>query len=191
VFISLFEISGETEWLKSAEQLLEYTDDHFYDDAAGLFFFSEKENGMVLTNHFQNEDNVIPAANSVMANNLHASYLLLGKPEYLTRAKKMIHHVSPHFSKYPHAFANWGNLMLKLTEPHYEIVVIGENAPEKFLVMQNSFHPNVIWAYSERNSNLPLFKGRFVSGKTLIYVCREGACQLPVESAAEALKMLE
>lgn len=190
-FIALFEISGETEWLKSAEQLLKYTEDHFYDDAAGLFFFSEKENSAVLTNHFQNEDNVVPAANSVMANNLHALYLLLGKPEYLTRAKKMIYHITPHFSKYPHAFANWGNLMLKLIEPHYEIVVIGENAPVKFLEIQNSFHPNVIWAYSEKKSSLPLFKGRFVRGKTLIYVCREGACQLPVESAAEAVKMLD
>ncbi|MGC9352392.1 MAG: hypothetical protein ACP5D9_01060, partial [Mariniphaga sp.] len=81
--------------------------------------------------------------------------------------------------------------MLKLTDPHYEVVVCGENAQKIFLEMQDSFHPNVVWAYSEKKSNLPLFRGRYVPGKTLIYVCREGACQLPVEDTAEAVKMLE
>lgn len=189
-FISIFEISGEQEWLKTAGQLVEYSFDHFYDESSGLFYFSEKKSDAVLTNHFQNEDNVIPAANSVMANNLHTLYLLLGKPEYLTFARKMTYHVTPQFPKYPQAFANWGNLMLKLTEPHFEVVICGENANEKFLEMQESFHPNVVWAFAEKNSSLPLFKGRFVPGKTLIYVCREGSCQLPVESIDEALKML-
>jgi len=190
-FISLFEISGEPDWLESAGQLLEYAFRQFYDDSASLFYFAEKKDSTVLTNHFQNEDNVVPAANSVMANNLHALSLFLEKPEYLTVAKKMVHQVTPLFSQYPQAFANWGNLMLKLTDPHYEVVVSGEKAPEKFREMQHSFHPNVVWAYSEKKSNLPLFKGRYVPGKTLIYVCREGACQLPVEDTAEAVKMLE
>ncbi len=189
-FISLFQISGEIVWLKHAGNLLEYTQKHFYDETSGLFYFSEKNAGAVLTNHFQNEDNVIPAANSVMANNLHALYLLLGKPEYLIRAKKMLYHVTPQFSKYPQAFANWGNLMLKLTESYFEVVISGEQAHEKFLKMQNSFYPNVVWAISSEKNNLPLFKGRFVPGKTLIYICREGACQLPVEDPAEAIKML-
>ncbi len=189
-FISLFEISGEPTWLKSAGALLEYSLEHFYDETSGLFYFSEKNANAVLTNYFQNEDNVIPAANSVMANNLHALYLLLGKPAYLTKAKKMLYHITPQFSKFPQAFANWGNLMLKLTEPYFEVVFCGEDAHRKFLEMQATFHPDVVWAFSVNKNNLPLFKGRFVPGKTLIYVCREGACQLPVESSDEAIKML-
>lgn len=190
-FISLFEISGETVWLKPAGNLLEYSFKHFYDETSGLFYFSENNDDAILTNHFQNEDNVIPAANSVMANNLHTLYLLLGKPDYLTRAKKMLYHITPQFPKYPQAFANWGNLMLKLTEPHYEVVVCGKNAQKIFLEMQDSFHPNVVWAFAEQSNSQPLFKGRFVPGKTLIYVCREGACRLPVENTAGAMKMLD
>lgn len=189
-FIAIFEITGDWHWLESALQLLDYSFHHFYDDSSGLFFFSEMNNDTVLTNHFQNEDNVIPAANSVMAGNLYALYLFAGKPDFLTRAKKMLYHITPQFSKYPQAFANWGNLMLKLTEPHFEVVVSGEMAPKKFLDMQESFHPNVVWAFSEKKSSNSLFKGRFVPGKTLIYVCREGSCQLPVENSDDALKML-
>lgn len=189
-FISLFEITGSNDWLKAAQKLLDYTFTHFFDKDSVLFFFSEKNNDGILINHFQNEDNVIPAANSVMANNLHKLYLLLGKPEYLTAVKKMLHHITPHFPKYPQAFANWGILMLKLTQPSYEVVICGENAHSKFMKMQDSFYPNVVWAYATQKSNLPLFKDRFMPGKTLIYVCREGACQLPVEDPDEAIKML-
>jgi uncharacterized protein len=189
-FISLFEISGETVWLEHAGNLLEYSLKHFYDETSGLFYFSEKNDDAVLINHFQNEDNVVPAANSLMANNLHALYLLLGKPDYLAKAKKMLYHVTPQFPKYPQAFANWGNLMLKLTEPCFEVVICGENAKENFLELQASFQPHVVWAFSADKNNLPLFKGRFVPGKTLIYICREGACQLPVEDPKEAIKML-
>jgi uncharacterized protein YyaL (SSP411 family) len=189
-FISLFEITGETVWLKHAKSLLEYSLKHFYDETSGLFYFSEHNTDAILINHFQTEDNVIPAANSVMANNLHALYLLLGKPEYLIRAKKMLYHITPQFPKYPQAFSNWGNLMLKLTEPFFEVVISGEQANKKFLEMQTTFQPHVVWAFSADKSDLPLFKGRFVPGKTLIYVCREGACQLPVENPEEAINML-
>lgn len=114
-FLSLFEVTGDEEWLTVSERLTDYSFNHFYDEKSGLFYFSEKDNNSVVTNHFQNEDNVIPAANSVMANNLHLLYLLLGRPEYRTIAEKMLQHVEPQFSRYPMAYANWGNLILKKT----------------------------------------------------------------------------
>lgn len=190
-FISLFEITGGKEWLDVSGVLMQYSVQHFYDETSGLFYFSEKNSDAVLTNHIQNEDNVIPSANSVMANNLHKLYLLFGKPEYLTMAKKMLQHVTPQFIKYPQAFANWGKLMLKLTHPYFEVVICGEHAVKKYRQLQTSFHPNVVWALAQQKNSLPLFKGRFVAGKTLIYVCREGACQLPVENSEDALKMLQ
>ncbi len=190
-FVSLFEITGEQHWLEVAEQLTEFTFTHFYDEDSGLFFFSGKNQQAVLTNHFQNEDNVIPSANSVMANNLHKLYLVLGKPGYLSVVKTMLGHITPLFAKYPHAFANWGNLMLKLTEPNYEVVVCGEQAAQKLKEMQRGFYPNVVWAFSEGKSDVPLLKGRYVAGKTLIYICREGSCQLPVEEVEKAKKQIE
>src|SRR5690606_2703046 len=79
-FLSLFEVSGDEKWLIISKKLTDYTFSHFYDEKSGLFYFSEKNNNSVLTNHFQKEDNVIASANSVMANNLHRLFLLLGNP---------------------------------------------------------------------------------------------------------------
>ena len=189
-FIALFGVTGEEEWLTTAEKLTDYSFSHFYDDDSGLFFFSEKEKDSVLTNHFQNEDNVIPAANSVMANNLHRLYLLLGKPEFKTISEKMLQHITPNFARYPMAYANWGSLILKETEPFYEIAVLGVDAPDLINEMQTGFQPNILWAFSKTESNIPILQDRMVSENTLIYICREGVCKLPVTLAKQALEIL-
>jgi len=189
-FISLFEATGEGEWLAVAEKLTDYSMGRFFDEKSGLFYFSEKSGNQILTNHFQNEDNVIPAANSVMANNLHHLYLLLGNTEYRTIAEKMIQHIAPQFANYPMAYANWGNLVLKKTEPFYELAILGENAKGILSELQKPYQPNVLWAFSKTDSNLPVLKDRLLEGKTLIYVCKEGVCQLPVESAGQTFEII-
>jgi len=73
--ISLFEVSRDKEWLNVAKKMTNYTFNNFYDAKSGLFYFSEKSENSVVINYFQKEDNVLPASNSVMANNLHRLYL--------------------------------------------------------------------------------------------------------------------
>ncbi len=189
-YISLFEITGSKEWLQEARQLLDHTLTHFRDEASGLFYFSEINADQALSNHFQNEDNVIPAANSVMANNLHRMGLIFNDRSLSFKAEQMLQYVTAHFSQYPHAFANWGNLMLKHTGDYFEVAILGKDARQKFMEMQQHYLPNVLWAFSENDSKVPLLSQRYVDGKSLVYVCREGACQLPVEDTAEALKLL-
>ncbi len=185
-FISLFEVTGDENWLNISKKLTDYSFDHFYDDHSGLFYFSEKNNNSVLTNHFQKEDNVIPAANSVMANNLHILYLLLGNPVYRDISEKMAHHITPHFEKYPMAYANWGNLILMKTEPFFEVAVLGTDAKKMLKEMQDSFRPNILWAFSLAKSTILVLKDRYIEKKNLIYVCKEGVCKLPVNNSIEA-----
>ena len=187
--ISLFEVSGDEAWLNIAKKMTDYTFNNFYDEKSGLFYFSEKSENSVVANHFQKEDNVLPASNSVMANNLHRLYLILGRPEYLTAAKKMTHHITPQFVQYPMAYANWGTLMIKMTEPFFEVAITGDNAEHTFNEMQYDFHPNILWVFSKNGSEVPILKDRFIETKTLIYVCRGGVCQLPIESVPKAIEM--
>lgn len=190
-FLSLFEVSGVEVWLQLAKKLTDYAFQHFYHEESGLFYFSEKGRKSSLTNHFQNEDNVMPSANSLMAGNLHRMYLLFGKPEYLKKATKMLQHVSPLFPKYPTAYSNWGILMLKTTSPFFEIAISGKDARQMALEMQIDFHPNTLWAITTGDSEVPLLSNRFVSGKTLIYVCREGVCKLPVQTVEEGIAQIK
>jgi hypothetical protein len=189
-FISLFEVSGDDKWLETVSKLTGYTFDHFYDRKSGLFYFSEKNSDSVLTNHFQKEDNVVSAANSVMANNLHRLYLLLGKADYREVSEKMTHHITAQFSQYPMAYANWGILMLMKTEPFFEIAVLGANSEVILKELQKSFQPNVLWAFSKTDSKVPILKNRFVAEKSLIYVCKEGVCQLPMENIGQVMEIV-
>ena len=189
-FISLFKITGAEQWLHLSEKLTDYCFSHFYNEESGLFYFIDKNSSSVVTNHFQMEDNVVPAANSQMANNLHKLYLILGKPEYLSVIHKMLHPVTPKFSSYPVAYANWGKIMLKITVPYFEVAILGNDAEAVLKELQTGFQPNIMFMFSKSESKIPILKNRMVPGKTLIYVCKEGVCQLPVETAKQAFEVM-
>ncbi|WP_319227755.1 thioredoxin domain-containing protein [Draconibacterium orientale] len=189
-FLALFEVTGDEKWLTLTDKLVEYVFAHFYDKQTHLFFFNRFDKDVVITNHFQKEDNVIPAANSVMANNLHRLYLLHGKSEYMEITKKMLQYITSHFANYPMAYANWGTLVLKLTSPYFEVAVCGINSRLQLKKLQKGFHPHVLWAFAEKESKVPLLKDRFSRTADLIYVCKNGACELPVEEVEAAAQKI-
>lgn len=189
-WLALFEATGNEQWVQSALDINQYVYNHFYDPQNGLFLFSEKDNDSVVGNHYQNEDNVLPAANSVMANNLHRLHLIEGNPDFLELARKMLDASAQNFSKYPMAYANWGQLMLKLSEPYFEVVVCGINSKWMLEKLRKDYRPNILWAHCTEPGHRALLKNRFVIEEDLIYVCEGGACQLPVKTVEEAQKLI-
>lgn len=176
-FLALFEVTGDEKWLALTDKMIEYVFAHFYDEQKQLFYFNRFNADAVITNHFQKEDNVIPAANSVMANNLHRLYLIHGKLEFLETAKKMLQYITPQFTNYPMAYANWGTLLLKITAPYFEVAVCGFNSGLQLKKLQKGFQPHVLWAFTETESDVPLLKDRFRHTSDLIYVCQNGTCE--------------
>ena len=190
-FISLYEVTGDEKWACTAKNLTEYTLDHFFDEAQSLFLFNDKNHAEVVVNHYQTEDNVIASSNSVMACNLLALSRLFSHHEWEIKARRMARNMVSSFSSYPYAYANWGNLFLLLGKGTKEIAVVGLNAPEILADMQQRISQGIIWASSVNESTIPLLKGRYIPGKTLIYICSNGSCRIPVETIDEALKNLD
>jgi uncharacterized protein YyaL (SSP411 family) len=190
-FNRLYSITFDKAWLQRADRLLEVVLEEFKQAEADFFNFKSSKDEPLFAIKQVLEDNVIPAANSVMANNLHKLYLILGEPKYLNYARKMLQQITPQFSNYPMAFANWGTLMLKIVEPYFEIIVSGTEAKTKLQQMQTGFQPHVLWAFSSTESDVPVLKDRFANNQTLIYVCEEGTCQLPVEKPEKALELIK
>jgi len=52
------------------------------------------------------------------------------------------------------------------------------------------FLPNIILFGGKSEGSLEVLKDRFVLGKTLIYVCENRTCQLPVEETKKALRQI-
>jgi hypothetical protein len=189
-FISLFAITGEESWIKSAHRLVIHTLEHFYDPEHNLFYFSRKDHHDITGNHYQTEDNVIASSNSVMALNLLRLSRIFSEPEWERLAAKMARNITSSFAAYPYAYANWGRFLLMLTGNTREVAVSGENALPVISGIQQKYLPDVIFAASTGDSSLPLLKNRYVAGKTQVYVCSNGSCRLPVETASEAMKLL-
>ena len=102
----------------------------------------------------------------------------------------MFDRVSSNIVDYPSGYSNWSQLMLNLTSNHYEVAIVGENAISQLEELQKNYLPNVIFCVGTTENDLPLLQNRLVSGKTLIYICQNNSCQLPVETVEEAIELV-
>jgi hypothetical protein len=92
---------------------------------------------------------------------------------------------------YPNYYANWAVLMDWFIAEPYEVAISGENALALNRELNGHFLPNCLIMGSTHKSELPLLEDKFKAGETLIYVCQNKTCQLPVKSAAEALRQIK
>jgi hypothetical protein len=189
-FIALFESTGEKCWLDEAARLTEITFAEFYDPEKSFFRFTSTDQKDLITRTYEIYDNVIPASNSVMAKNLFRLSYLLDLPEYLKTANKMLDLVSGNMTDYPSGYSNWTQLMLDMTGTHFEVAIVGENALNLLKELQKNYLPQVVFCAGTSENELPLLANRFVAGKTLIYICQNSSCQLPVHTVEEALRLI-
>jgi len=189
-FVVIFEASGQKQWLDDAQQLTEIAFHDFYDQQKSIFYFTANDQKDLITRTIEIHDNVIPASNSVMAKNLFRLSYLLGKPDYLNIADKILSLVSGNMADYPSGYSNWSQLMLSRTGNHFEVAIIGENAINLLNELQKNYLPQAIFCAGTGENNLPLLQNRYVSGKTLIYICQDKSCLLPVETVNEAIEMI-
>ncbi|MFH0757735.1 MAG: thioredoxin domain-containing protein [Bacteroidota bacterium] len=184
--LDLFETSLDASWLELASILTARTLDLFYDQGSGMFHYSASGSEVLITHHAETQDNVIPSSNSVMAHNLFRMGHLLTNREYLERSESMVNGISDRIGQYPNGYAGWGRMWLMLNNPFYEIAVTGPDAKGVVEKLSKDYIPNAILAGSVTESDLPLFRDRFLNDKTHIFVCRDNVCQLPLENPDDA-----
>lgn len=188
-WLALYRISGDEKWLYQADKLAGIVFNKFEAGQSGLFYFSD-ENSELMSRNIETTDNVIPASNSMMAHNLARLGVYLENTTYLERAEKMMMQVQKSMYSYGESFSNWGSLMLTWVYPNYEVAICGASASEVFTKFNKQYYPNLLFALSTSESNLPLLQNRVVPNKTQIYVCQDKACLLPVTEVEGAWKQI-
>jgi hypothetical protein len=185
--IVLYEATLNNEWLMAAKQLADYALDHFYDGRQPFLSYTRIDGEQLIAPHYETEDNVIPASNSVFAVVLRKLGILFGNTYYEDRALTMLLHIIPGLD-YPSAFANWMELWLSFLTGSKELAVIGSGATEAVQKINECYLPQITIAGSEHESQIPFLQGRFVDNSLMFYVCENKTCRLPVSSLEEALK---
>ena len=189
-FIGLYEITFDEKWLRTSKSLTDYCMDNFYDDKSKLFFFSSKEDAIIIRRTIEISDNVIPASNSIMALNLLKLSKVFPESDYKIIYQKMLKNIQPNFDKNPQNYANWLHLVLYENLPFYEIAIVGKDFKDKGPIINKEYLPNTILTGTLKKSSLPLLKNRYAEDSTQIYICEDGTCQLPLTNTKEVLTLL-
>ncbi|MCT4624103.1 MAG: hypothetical protein N4A46_10815, partial [Schleiferiaceae bacterium] len=191
-YISLYEVCGEELWLQKATRLAQICRDEFKDPNSSLFYFTNNTSETLVAKSIEKEDNVIPSSNAVLATSFFKLGLLNGQPELNTLAEEMLQHMHSDLTRYPEGYTQWGQLLLNLIYPYYEVAVAGKGSGDKVLQMRrNEYYPNILWAFGDKENNVDLLQDRWMDGATYIFVCQNQSCQMPTEDVNEALKLLK
>ena len=189
-FIAIYENTLDETWLTDAKKLTNYVFDHFFEDSSKMFYFTSNEDPSLVSRSIEYRDNVIPGSNSIMAKNLLKLSHYFDNEAYYNTATIMLNNVKSEIEQYPSGFSNWLDLMLNYTESYYEVAIIGKDVHEKIKELNTYYLPNKLIIGSEEENELPLLKNRYIEDNTLIYVCVNKTCKLPVSDVNKAVELI-
>ena len=189
-YLGLYEVTFDEKWLYSAQNLMSFAIENFYDQEDSLFFFTDKQSASLIARKKELFDNVIPSSNSLMALNLLILGTILERSSYLEIYDKMIGQVSPLISKDPAYLSQWGTAYSMSNFTRAEVVIGGAKAETYRKKIAAHFHPHKIIIGSAKQSTLPLLENRVDPNDTRIYICYRQTCQLPTSDPEEAIKQL-
>ena len=189
--IDIYQATFDEHYLNQANKLTGYVMNSFYDEKEFSFFFTSRDSEKLIVDKKEMFDNVIPASNSVMANNLIKLGIMMDKQNYHQTAQSMLSQVYKVVTKQPHYMSNWAIAFHLNFYTLYEIIIIGEQALEFKAELSKLKLPNYVIMGTKTDSDLPLLADRkSIDGKTTIYVCQHKTCQLPAFSVNEAVKQM-
>lgn len=190
-FLMMYIVTADESWLLKARELTDYAIAGFYVEKDHTFFYTDSSEEKLIVRKAEWSDNVIPASSSQMALNLRKLSVYFENQDYLHIAEHLLKAVLPEIEHYGPGYSNWSLLLLEMLQPSTEVVIVGKNVNENLSALYKNTLPNVIFALSDKPSDLPLVKNRYVHETTSIYVCINNSCLLPTTSVEEALNQLE
>jgi len=187
-FIALYEVTFNEDWLQKAKALTDQSIQHYYDKQTGIFYFTSADDEQLIARKSEIMDSVIPASNSVMANNLKKLGLLFDKEDYTGISAQLLRNVVGQIAKYGSSYSNWCILLLTEIFGINEVAIIGDQSEKLRVEMEKNYIPNKIILGGKKGS-LPLLQDKFAA-TTRIFICKDKTCGLPSENTEEALKQI-
>jgi uncharacterized protein YyaL (SSP411 family) len=188
-FIHLYQATFDIHWLEQAQSLTAYAIKHFRDEQSGLFYYTSDTADDLILRKMEMADNVIPSSNAVLAEVIYLLGEYFIRDEYLEMSTLMIQQAVQKFTTAGAYYSHWASLLGLVTHKPYEIAIVGKDAREKSMTIQQHYLPTSIFMGGEKE-NLPLLENKSVEGRTMIYVCRNKTCKVPEEDVGRALAQL-
>ncbi len=193
--VELFQVSGETKYLKEAKRLADLMITEFWDADGGGFFFTGNSHEELLIRSKDYYDNATPSGNSAAADVLLKLSHLVADEKYERFATTVLRQIAPQIRRYPQAFGRVLSALEFYLNPTKEIVILGEKGNELEREVWGKFLPNkvvVLADYTDEETDfIPLLEERImIDEKPTAYICENFTCQKPVVTAQELKQQL-
>ncbi|GAA4301132.1 thioredoxin domain-containing protein [Compostibacter hankyongensis] len=187
----LQETTGDTTCLEEAAGYAEHVLQHFGDEEGLYFYYTAEGQQDVIVRKKDQYDGPVPSGNAVMADNLLRLGLLLERPDFGQRARRMLEGMAPTVMRYPSSFGAWAGVIWSVVQGIAEVAVVGPAYRERLKeILPRWFPARVMMAAAGPDERYPLLRDREGPG-TLLYLCRDYTCLQPVKTAAELWELLE
>ena len=189
--LKVYEITFDKKLLELAEAYTDLVIQKFYDKNDGLFFFTSESQKDIIIRSKDFYDSATPSGNSIMAMNFQTLAKILDKESYYKILVRMLLQLKDTIKKYPSSFGNWAIALLQEVYPSIEVAVLGSESLRIASKINQQFIPSkIIMASEKEDDKYPLLLAKSVGEETLIYMCRNYACQKPVETIEEFVELL-
>jgi len=196
---TLFETSGEIEWLNAALSLTDRMVEEFWDEDNAGFFFTGTSHEKLIVRSKDYFDNATPSGNSVAASVLLRLGILTDSEHFRNLAVSVFREVADSIRKYPSGFGYaLSGLDFILSTPKEVAINAAEQPSLKTFVRAawDKYLPNKVVASalsgdSAAIGSVVLLQNRnLVQGKTAAYVCQNYTCKEPVTEIAAFAEQL-
>lgn len=197
--IDLYEATFEAEWLKEAEDLNRRMIDQFWDEKDGGFFFTGRENEVLIARSKNPYDNALPSANSVAVFNLIKLGYLTGEASLTSKAEQILRLFCTYLEQHPSGFTQMLSGLSFFLNPE-EIGIVGpRNDPETKAMRREiylAYLPNKILSLRDPEEStegkwFPFLSEKRISGVPTAFVCKGFTCLPPVTDVKALKKAME
>jgi len=189
-WIDLYQATFDIHWLEMSRLVTGYALAHFPDPSTGLYYYTSDVSESLIARKMETADNVIPSSNAVLAGVLYRHGTYYGIDSLQKMSLDMLSRFAGEVATNGVYYANWASLMGMTAYEPYEVAVMGDNALVKGREMMKMYLPTAQFM-GGTEENLPLLENKLSQGRTIIYVCRNKVCRLPVEGVEQALDQLK
>ncbi|MCK6449959.1 MAG: thioredoxin domain-containing protein [Alphaproteobacteria bacterium] len=189
--LALYEATSERRFLERARGWVADLDAHYWDEAAGGYYFTADDTADLIARTKTVTDNAVPAGNGTILGVLARLYFLTGADDYRSRAEALVTLFSGELARSFFPLSTFLN-NAELLRAAVQIVIVGDRGDGATRALLGSVHavclPTAVTAVLPPDQSLPPShpaSGKGLSdGKPAAYVCRGPVCSLPLTDPA-------
>ncbi len=199
--LTLFEGTGDTQWLKWALEMTQRLEHHFKAEE-GAFYQTDGQDESLILRKCQFSDGAEPSVNAIHTENLIRLYQFTADSNFLDQAEDVLKAVMKYLDSYSPGYVYHVMNLQRYYDKHAMTCIVALNKNEdlkheiaKLLFSSYLPHKVVVW---RREKDQALFEliphiqnQKPIDNKTTLYLCYKGVCSAPLTSFEDMKKALE